>query len=74
MRSKRLPTLPDTPPHDRNTCRRWWEHAAERGDVAARKNLEILAQWQPRVVPIAFSIRAIIDAQEAAFAYGGRPP
>ncbi|ACK80639.1 hypothetical protein AFE_2308 [Acidithiobacillus ferrooxidans ATCC 23270] len=34
----------------------------------------MLAQWQPRVVPIAFSIRAIIDAQESAFAYGGRPP
>lgn len=53
-------------------ARSWWEQAAERGDVAAQKNLNLLSQWLPKVETA--PKLTIAEQEGAAFAYGGRRP
>ncbi|MGC9217522.1 helicase-related protein, partial [Acidithiobacillus sp.] len=53
-------------------ARSWWELAAERGDVAAQKNLALLDQWMPRRVEL--PKQTVAEREGAAFAYGGRRP
>ncbi|MDD3759760.1 MAG: DEAD/DEAH box helicase [Acidithiobacillus sp.] len=55
-----------------DAARSWWEQAAERGDVAAQKNLALLDQWMPKQETA--PRRTIAEQEGAAFAYGGRRP